>query len=223
MAKNEQTDGPTSESEQNPQPPEFSDRGVWDGNRGHYTNEDGQVCELQVRGADEKRVREYIEAVRVSFKVTPLNDESLEREYHQEEVDEKTRMYIEEGLKELEMHPELDLEIVIAIVETQGVELPYQLDALIDPPITAGATDNYRTSEVVHGINITLSATVGGVTGSLNGDLPRQADTYPPEDPSSSAFFSKGATSESQFSFAVTGLKESNEYSISTSATLVRV
>lgn len=193
---------------------------------GNYTNGIGQVFTFKITGSDPKRVEEYTNALRLSCEVRPA-EEMLQEDEATEEQDEKYRSLVEENFRSLELHPELDLEIDFDVVDPKGIELPYVLELEIDPPIALGATDSYLTKSNAKKIKIKLNASEGGVSGSLSGGgiaaVRDQADTYPPTPPKPSAKFKGEAEQPSIFSFSVTGLKENNRYSLSSSTKLEKL
>lgn len=210
-------------------PLEYSKPVCWCESTGSYTNPQGQKLELQVRGKDVERVEEYMKAVRISFEVLPEQEERQKNEEPSEEQYDKYKSLIDEEFKKIELHPELDLEIDLDVLETPGMELPYELNVIIDPPIAGGATDSYKTKKKAKEIKVTLKASVsGGVYGVLSGGgispVTGQADTYQPDPPKDSAKYSGEASAETaaDFYFTVTGVKSNNTYTYSSSTKLIR-
>ena len=125
---------------------DFSKPICWCESTGHYTNAQGQEFELRVRGTNTDVVEEYIKAARVSFEVLPSPGKLPENPEPSSQEYKEGQSRSEEELKSIELHPELDLEIAIEVVNAQGIKLPYVLNTVIDPPITGGATHNYVTT-----------------------------------------------------------------------------
>ena len=218
---------PTNFGDQEPQPLEYTEPVCWCESTGHYTNPSGQEIELRVRGTNEDEVRKYIGAVRIAFEVLPEGEETPEEPESSKEPDEDLKALLEEEFLKIELHPELDLEIELDVINTQGIELPYELNAVIDPDIAGGATHTYKTKKKAKKCKVTLTASENGVYGVLSGSgisrTPGQADTYPPDPPTKKAKFSGKVDDAIDFYFAVTGLLASNTYTYNPSTKMVRV
>jgi hypothetical protein len=189
---------------------------------GHYTNPTGQEFELRVRGTNPEVVNEYVQAVLVSFEVLPVREDASQQQESAQQEDEKYQNIVDEEFKNIDLHPELDLEIDFEVINSQGIEPPYVLNTVIDPPISRGATHNYHTKQNTRSVKVTLNATVNGVSGVLTGDGRKQADTYKPDPPKPTAVFSGSANSAVKFTFSVTGIKEKNKYTYKSSVALER-
>jgi hypothetical protein len=193
---------------------------------GTISNPLGQKLEVKVSGRDRELVEAYMSTVRLSFVVLPEADNARAWEEPAEELDAKTRQYIEQGFKQLELHPELDLQIDLNVTDTHGLEPPYDLNVDIDPKISAGQSHYYSSQKKCKKERVTLRASVNGVYGVLSGDglapLNGQADVFPPDPPNKRARYTLEAASDVNFSFVVTGLRENNTYSLSASIKLVQ-
>jgi hypothetical protein len=216
-----ESQGPSSAGSQELSPLEYSKPECWCESTGRYTNPQGQTIELHVRGQNPEVIEEYMKAVHIGFEVLPAREERQEQP--PEKLDDKYQSLIEEEFKKLELHPELDLDIELDVIDTAGIELPYNLHAVIDPPIAGGATHNYRTKNKTKSCNVTLNATNNGVYGVLSGDRLKRADTYPPNPPTGTARFTGTATADGYLYFSVTGINASNSYTYNPSVTLIRI
>lgn len=220
-----ETKDPSSTTEKQLEPLEFSepiDR--WE-STSHYTNSKGQEFELRVCGANPEQVDEYLKEVRIYLEVLPGSEEPSEEEKSPEEGDKEYQSFVEEEFQKVELHPELDLQIDMEILNTQGVELPYELKAEIDPSIAGGVTHCYVTKVNAKSIKINLSASQNGVSGFLSGagvSKRDQADVLPPDPPKQKARFIGTAGNPSRFFFAVTGLRATNKYSVGSSVKLAK-
>lgn len=200
---------------------DYSNPICWCEGVGHYTNPVGQEFELRVRGTNPEVINEYMQAALVSIEVLPAGEDALRQEDPAQQEDEKYQFIIDEEFKNIELHPELDLEIGIEVINSQGIEPPYVMNTIIDPPISGGATHRYRTKQNIKSVKVTLNATLNGVSGVLTDDRRKQADIYPPNPPKETAVFKGSSPSAKIFYFSVTGIKKNNKYTYRSSVTLV--
>jgi len=211
---------------QEPGPIEYSEPVCWCESTGRYTNPQGQELELRVRGTNSDIVEDYMKVVRISFEVRREGEETPDEEPAKEE-DERYRDRIDAEFKKLELRPELDLDIELDVVNTQGIELPYELNVVVDPPIAQGATHNYKTKKKAKKLKVTLRCSDGGVYGLLTGSgiasKSGQADIDPPDPPSKKAQISSDEVDPAiDFYFSVTGLNDENTYTYNPSSKLVK-
>lgn len=208
------------------QPIEYSEPVCRCESTGTITNSLGQQLQIKVSGKNRDLIEEYMSTVRLSFVVLPEAENARVWEEPPEELDAKTRQYIEEEFKQLELHPELDLQIDLDVTDTQGLEPPYDLSIDIDPKISAGASHYYSTQKKCKKEKVTLRASVNGVYGVLSGGgiapISGQADVFSPDPPNKTAKYTGEADSDVIFYFTVTGLRENNTYSLSASIKLVQ-
>lgn len=193
---------------------------------GTITNSLGQTLEINVRGQDQDLVRDYMKAVRISFVALSEEENAGTWEEKPEELDDRLQAIIDEELKELEMHPELGLEIELDVTETQGLDLPYDLNIEIDPPISTGVPHNYITKKKCSREKVTLKVTENGVIGFLRGPSDsdtNQADRFNNTPFSDTAKLRADEPGASDFTFTVTGLRANNNYTQNASMKLVRV
>jgi hypothetical protein len=220
------TPEPANLGNQELKPLDYTEPVCWCESTGRYTNPAGQEIELRVRGTNVEEVKKYMTTVRISFEVLPEGTETPpEPKSSKGEARYKAR--IDEEFKKLELHPELDLEIDMDVINTQGIELPYDLTVVIDPDIAGGATHTYKTKKKAKKCSVTLTASDNGVYGVLSGSgidqATGQADTYPPDPPKKKARFSRETDAPIDFYFRVTGLLASNSYTYNSSSKMVKV
>jgi hypothetical protein len=193
---------------------------------GTITNSLGQKLAIRVSGQNRDLVEEYMRTVRIAFVVMQESENAGVWEEPSEELDPKTRQYIERGFKTLELHPELDLQVDLDVTDTQGLELPYDLNIDIDPTISGGASHYYSSQKKCKKEKVTLGASVNGVYGVLSGTgiapIIGQADVFSPDPPLKKAKYTGEAGAEVNFYFTVTGLRANNTYSLSASIKMVR-
>ena len=220
-----ETKGPSIGTERQLEPLDFSEPvNRWE-STARYKNSKGQEFELRVDGENPEQVEEYLKEMRIYLEVLPWSGELLEEEEPPVEGGKEYQYLVEEEFRKIELHPELDLQIDMEILDTQGIELPYELYAEIDPSIAGGATHRYVTKTNAKSIKINLSASQNGVSGYLSGggvSIRNQADVLPPDPPKQKARFMGTAGSPSRFFFAVTGLRATNKYSVGSSVKLAK-
>lgn len=210
-----------------PKPLEYFDPKRRFESTGTITNEEGQKLEIRVNGEDQDRVREYLAEVRIAFLVQPDSEELPEPEEDPSEeydiYDVKTMAMLDKKFREVERHPELDLEIELDVVEAPGLEPPYVLEILIDPKISGGQCHFYRTQKPCKKQRVTLSASVNGVYGVLTGGginpVTGQADVFSAK--KKKAKYTATAGANINFFFSVTGLRVNNTYSLGSAVKLV--
>ena len=192
---------------------------------GTITNSLEQKLEIKVRGQDQDLVEAYMKNVRISFVALSEEENVGTWEEKPEKLDDRLQALIDEELKSLELHPELGLEIELDVIETQGLELPYDLNIEIDPPISSGEPHNYITKKKCSKEKVTLKVTENGVIGFLSGpsDSDRnQADRFDNTPFSDTARLRAEEPNASDFTFTVTGLRANNTYTQNASMKLVR-
>src|SRR5688572_22113215 len=108
------------------QQPDFSEPVEWSESTAQFTNDKRQEFEIKVRGIDSSVVSEYVRTLHVSFEVVPLEDVPQESEPPRQE---------DQAEQDQDREEDVELQIEMEILDTQGVELPYLLKAVFDPPI----------------------------------------------------------------------------------------
>ena len=191
---------------------DFSEPVEWSESTAQFTNDKQQEFEIKVRGINSSVVSEYVKTLHVSFEVVPLEDVPREsdppRQEDQAEQDQD---------REEEEEEDVELEIEMEILDTQGVELPYLLKAVFDPPIGKRPPQAYfGPAGTVH-LDATLSATDGGVEGTLSGaglrrNVKVQADTFPGEAGLTAALSVAAVNPRKKFKFSVRGIEPTNEF-----------
>jgi hypothetical protein len=196
---------------------------------GTITNALGQTLEIKVRGKDPGLVEEYMKTVRLTFVALSEEDNAQVWEEPTEEPttqqSDRWQAFIDDELKGLKILPELELEIELDVTDTNGLELPYDLNVDIDPNIASGETHKYKTKKPCSKEKVTMKATVNGVIGVLSGpgdSTNGQADRLQETPYTDTAKMTVEAAAGSDFTFTVNGIRANNTYSQSASMKLVR-
>ncbi len=106
-----------------------------------YRNDRGQEFRIWVNGFNKATVQQFTKAVRVRLEIVPDDGTQLpstdslptpQRHVSQEQPDEVSQQEV--TVDQLAAH---EREITIGVITTAGIQPPYLLHMIIDPPITA--------------------------------------------------------------------------------------
>lgn len=153
---------PAEENERKNQPLElmdFSEPANRFESKTRYTNQKtGQVFELTANGPNPEAIAEYIKNIRVYLEVK--TDDGSDRR-----PEEPDRGNPDE---EISKEEEAMITLYIDIIEPAGIEPPYVVDFVIDPPInlTLTSPQDYPFAPA-SGIDITIQATSGNLDAAL--------------------------------------------------------